>query len=87
MIPYDLMALTRTPLLGATSLQFVPWADAGRVWEGNSENWIHSIGIGAQLYLGPFENASYLRLDFAFPTRESRRGDVEVFLHFTSGLF
>jgi hypothetical protein len=87
MIPYDLMALTRIPLLGATSLQFVPWADTGRVWEGNSENWIHSVGIGVQLFLGPFGSASNLRLDFAFPTREYRRGDMEVFLHFTSGLF
>jgi hypothetical protein len=87
MLPYDILALTQIPMLGATSLQFVPWADAGRVWEGNSENWIHSIGIGVQLFLGPFESASNLRLDFAFPTRKYRRGDIEVFLHFTSGLF
>jgi hypothetical protein len=87
MVPYDLMAATRLPLLRVAHLQLVPWADAGRVWDGNSDNWIHSVGIGVQLYLGAFEDASNLRLDFAFPTRENRRGDVEVFLHFTSGLF
>jgi hypothetical protein len=87
MLPYDFLAATRLPLLRATHLQLVPWADAGRVWEGNSDNWIHSAGIGVQLFIGAFENASNLRLDFAFPTRENRRGDMEVFLHFTSGLF
>ena len=49
----------------------------------SSDKWIHSVGIGAQLFMGPFGAASNLRLDFAFPTRENRRGDVDVFLHFT----
>lgn len=87
MMPYDLMALTRIPLLRSTPLQLVAWADAGRVWEGNSETWIHSVGIGVQLFLGAFGNASNLRLDFAFPTHDRRRGDVEIILHFTPGLF
>lgn len=48
-------------------MQIVPWADAGRVGEGESMDWITSAGIGLQRYLWPVEDAANLRLDFAFP--------------------
>lgn len=83
LIPYDLLGYTRIPLLQSASLQVVPWADAGRVGEGDSKDWIRSAGIGLQRYLWPIDNAANLRLDFAFPF-DNPSSDFAVYLWFVA---
>jgi len=83
----DFFALAHIPLLKNASIQFVPWADAGRVWEGDSDVWLTSFGIGLQKYFAPIRGAANLRLDFAFPTGPDRPNDVGVFLRFTQMMF
>jgi hypothetical protein len=88
MVPYDLLAATRLPLLRSARLQFVPWADAGRTWGGTVDAWIQAAGIGAQRYLGlPLAEASYLRFDVAFPLGPDRPEDVRLELYFAGSLF
>lgn len=87
LLPYDILGDLHIPLVSAMGLQLVPWADAGRVWDGNSERWIHSVGFGLQLFLGVFDRASNLRLDFAFPTGENAPDDFRLELHFAPGEF
>ncbi len=81
LFPYDVLASTRIPLLEDLGLQFIPWADAGRVGEGDSQDWITSAGIGLQRYLWPFEEASSIRLDFAWPL-DNQADDFAVYLWF-----
>ena len=68
-------------------LQLVPWADAGRVWEGNRDTWIYSAGAGIQRYLGPFGRGAYLRLDAALPLGPDRPEDLRWYLRFSRALF
>jgi len=86
-LPVDPLALTRVPLLEQARIQPVLWGDAGRVWNGNSDLWISSLGFGLQRYIGPFGPAANLRLDFAFPTGPSRPDDLHVYLWFREALF
>ena len=86
-VPYDLLARTGIPYVRSLHLQLVPWADAGRVWEGNASTWITSGGLGLQYYLGPFERVTHIRLDLAFPLGPDRTDDVQVLLGFSRGLF
>jgi hypothetical protein len=83
MIPYDLFRYTRIPVLRSSKIQAIPWADAGRVGEGDSVDWIRSAGIGLQRYLWPVENAANLRLDFAFPF-DDPSSDFAVYLWFVA---
>jgi hypothetical protein len=83
LVPYDLFAYTRIPLLRSSKIQTIPWADAARVGEGDSMDWIRSVGIGLQRYLWPIDNAANLRLDFAFPLDDDAR-DVVVYLWFAA---
>ncbi len=85
LVPYDLLGRSGIPLVRRLHLQFVPWADAGRVLGG--PRWLTSAGIGAQYYLGPFGGVSYLRFDAAFPLGPDRPGDVRFYLRFARGLF
>lgn len=93
LVPYDVFARARVPLLRKAGLQFVPWADAGRTWEGDcvdgdgSGAWLTSAGLGVQKLLGPFGEASFLRLDLAAPMGPERRDDLRVYLYFARGLF
>jgi hemolysin activation/secretion protein len=86
-LPLDPLALTHLPVLERGRVQIVLWGDAGRVWEGTADAWLTSAGVGLQRYLGPFDDAANLRLDFAFPIGPERPDDVAVFLRFTPGLF
>ena len=45
-VPYDLLRRSRIPLLRRTGVQFVPFADAARVFDGDVEGWIQSYGLG-----------------------------------------
>ncbi len=82
-VPYDLLSYARIPLLADSKVQFAPWFDAGRVGEGDSQDWITSAGIGLQRYLWPVENAANLRLDFAFPF-DNDSSDFVVYLWFVA---
>jgi len=86
-LPLDPLAWTHLPRLEDARIQIVPWGDAGRVWNGNSDLWITALGVGLQRYIGPFGSASNLRLDFAFPTGPSRPDDMHVYLWFREALF
>jgi len=89
-VPYDLLEATRLPVLCRAQLQFVPWADAARTWDGATDVWIQSAGIGVQRFLGAFQGfaqVSYLRFDFAFPLGPDRPADVRFELYFAGGLF
>jgi hypothetical protein len=55
------------------------------VWEGNSQEWIHSVGFGLQFFLGVFGRASNLRLDFSFPTAADAPDDFRFDVHFAPG--
>ena len=83
LVPYDVFGATQIPLLEDSNIQFIPWADAGRVGEGDSQDWITSAGIGLQRYLWPIENAGNLRLDFAFPF-DHPSDDFVVYLWFVA---
>jgi hypothetical protein len=87
LVPYDVLRAAKIPLLRRARLQLVPWADAGRTWGGETEVWIQSAGLGVQYFLGPFGDASYLRLDTSFPMGPDRPQDLRVELRFTAGLF
>jgi hemolysin activation/secretion protein len=87
LFPYDIFYHARVPLLKKAQLQFIPWGDAGRVGDGTTTEWIHSVGFGIQRYLGPFEEASNLRLDFAWPTSDLKQDNFRVFLSFTAQTF
>jgi hypothetical protein len=87
LLPYDLLGLGGIGFLRDLRLQFVPWADAGRVWDGGSDAWIAAAGIGVQRYLGPFGSGAYLRVDAAFPTGPDRPEDARLYLHFSRALF
>ncbi len=86
-VPYDVFKRVRVPLLRGAGLQLVPWADAGRTWGGDSSIWLVSAGLGVQKLLGPFGEASFLRLDVAVPMGPERRDDVRAYLYFARGLF
>ena len=79
--PYDVFASTKIPIIEDAGVQFIPWADAGRVGEGDSQDWITSVGFGLQRYLWPIEDAANLRLDFAFPL-DNPKDDFAVYLWF-----
>jgi hypothetical protein len=83
LFPYDVFASTKIPLIEDLGVQFIPWADAGRVGEGDSDDWITSAGIGLQRYLWPIEKAANLRLDFAWPI-DNPADDFAVYLWFTA---
>lgn len=83
LFPYDVFASTKIPLLEDAGIQFIPWADGGRVGEGDSQDWITSAGIGLQRYLWPFDNAANVRLDFAWPL-DNPADDFAVYLWFTA---
>ena len=83
-IGHDLMARSGLPLLRHTGLQFVPFADAARVFEGDSDTWIHSAGLGVQRYLGGFGRGANLRLDVAVPIGPRRPDEVVFLLRFAS---
>ena len=87
MIPYDLLSWTAVPVIQDLRLQLVPWADAGRVWDGNRNAWLSSAGVGIQRYMGPFGKGAYLRLDAAFPTGPDRSEDIRWYLRFSRALF
>jgi hypothetical protein len=80
LFPYDLFASSHIPIVKDAGLQIIPWADAGRVGEGDSQGWITSVGVGLQRYLWPIEEAANLRLDFAWPQHD----DFTVYLWFTA---
>jgi hemolysin activation/secretion protein len=82
-VPYDLFALSRIPLLRNAKIQWAPWFDAGRVDDGDSNNWITSAGVGLQRYIGPFGKAANLRLDVAFPF-DSQADDYVFYLWFVA---
>lgn len=81
-VPYDLLRRSRLPLLRNTGVQFVPFVDAARVFDGDAEGWIQSYGLGAQKLLGGFGRAANLRLDIAFPVGPERPDDVLFLLRF-----
>jgi len=81
--PYDVFAATNIPVIKDAGIQFIPWADAGRVGEGDSQDWITSVGFGLQRYLWPVEEAANLRLDFAFPL-DNPKDDFVVYLWFVA---
>jgi len=83
-VPYDLLRASRIPGVRSLGLQFVPWGDAGRVWNGNSQEWIHSAGLGIQKFLGTMGPVSNLRMDFAFPLGPDRPEDFRFYVQFTS---
>ena len=94
LLPYDLFARARVPLLRRAGLQLVPWADAGRSWGacedgsgGGSGCWLTSAGLGFQTLLGPFGAASFLRFDAAVPMGPERKDDLRLYLYFARGLF
>ena len=84
LIPYDVFRATGVPGVRSLGLQFVPWGDAGRVWNGNSQEWIHSAGLGIQKFLGTMGPVSNLRMDFAFPIGPDRPDDFRFYVQFTS---
>ncbi len=83
LVPYDMFSFTHIPWLESSRIQMVSWADAGRVGEGDSQDWIRSVGIGLQRYLWPIDNAANLRLDFAFPF-DNPTSDFAVYLWFVA---
>jgi hypothetical protein len=86
LVPYDILRRSHIPLLRSTRLQVVPFADAARAFDGNSEEWIHSLGLVVQRLLGAFGRASNLRLDLAVPVGPSRPADFHVSLSFAAGI-
>ena len=87
LIPYDLFTHTHIPVLWRLRFQLVPWADAARTWDGSTDAWITSAGLGVQYYVGPFGDPTFLRLDVAFPMGPDRSRDVRLELHFVTGVF
>jgi len=83
MFPYDIFASTKLPLVKALGVQLIPWGDAARVGDGDSNDWITSAGFGLQRYLWPVEHAANLRLDFAWPV-DNPQDDFTVYLWFTA---
>jgi hemolysin activation/secretion protein len=81
LFPYDVFGSTRISLLESLGIQMIPWADAGRVGEGDSQDWITSVGVGLQRYLWPIDDAANIRLDFAWPL-DDPEGDFKVYLWF-----
>jgi len=84
LIPYDVFRATDIPGVRRLHLQFVPWGDAGRVWNGTSDEWIHSAGLGIQRFLGTMGPVSNLRFDFAFPMGPDRPDDFRFYVQFTA---
>jgi hypothetical protein len=84
LFPYDVLRATDIPGVRSLGLQFVPWGDAGRVWNGNSNEWIQSAGLGIQRFLGMLGPVSNLRMDFAFPIGPDRPDDFRIHVQFTS---
>ena len=87
LLPFDLLRRTGLPVLRSARVQFVPWADAGRVWRGNSDRWLTAAGLGLQRYLGPFGRGAYLRFDIAVPLGPDRPDDLRFYLRFARGWF
>ncbi len=83
MFPYDIFASSKIPLIEDLGVQLIPWADAARVGDGDSNDWITSVGFGLQRYLWPVQNAANLRLDFAWPLANPA-DDFTVYLWFTA---
>ena len=86
-LPYDFFGHSNIPILWRLRLQFVPWADAARTWDGPTDAWIYAAGLGVQHYLGPFGDPTFLRFDVAFPMGPDRSRDVRLELHFVTGVF
>lgn len=83
----DLLGLTGLRALEKLRLQFLAWGDAGRVWEGNSRDWVVSLGAGVQRYIGPLGRGSFIRLDTAFPVGPDRPANTVWYLRFNRALF
>jgi hypothetical protein len=83
MFPYDIFASTKIPLVEDLGVQLIPWGDAARVGDGDSNDWITSVGFGLQRYLWPVSNAANVRLDFAWPI-DNTKDDFTVYLWFTA---
>jgi hemolysin activation/secretion protein len=83
MFPYDVFASTKIPLVKDLGVQLIPWGDAARVGDGDSNDWITSAGFGLQRYLWPLSNAANVRLDFAWP-QNNPNDDFTVYLWFTA---
>jgi hypothetical protein len=83
MFPYDIFASSKIPLIEDAGIQLIPWADAARVGNGDSNDWITSAGFGLQRYLWPVENAANVRLDFAWPL-DNPKDDFTVYLWFVA---
>jgi hypothetical protein len=83
MFPYDIFASTKIPLVEDLGVQLIPWGDAARVGNGDSNDWITSVGFGLQRYLWPIQDAANVRLDFAWPI-DNPKDDFTVYLWFTS---
>ncbi|HKW13130.1 MAG TPA: hypothetical protein VJS69_01455 [Candidatus Krumholzibacteria bacterium] len=79
--PYDVFASTHIPLIKDAGVQFIPWGDAARIGDGDSNDWITSVGFGLQRYLWPVQDAANLRLDFAWPL-DNPKDDFTVYLWF-----
>jgi hypothetical protein len=86
-IPYDVFRRAKVPILKGAGLQLVPWADAGRTWNGDNDTWLTSAGLGVQIFLAPFRYFSYLRLDVAVPMGPDRPDDARVFIRFAERNF
>ncbi len=81
-IPYDFLSHAPIPGLRSTHLQFVPWVDSARIFDGEGEEWNTSVGLGIQRFLGFFGRASNLRLDLAAPLGPDRSHDLRIALVF-----
>ncbi len=82
LVPYDVLGRLRLPLFTRARLQFVPFADAARVFDGTSDTWIHSVGLGVQQFLGFPGRAANVRLDIAVPVGPERPNDIHFSVRF-----
>jgi hypothetical protein len=64
-------------------VQLIPWGDAARIGDGDSNDWITSVGFGLQRYIWPLEDAANVRLDFAWPI-DNPKDNFTMYLWFTA---
>jgi hypothetical protein len=81
--PYDVFEATHIPVIKNAGVQLIPWGDAARIGDGDSNDWITSVGFGLQRYIWPLEDAANVRLDFAWPI-DNPKDNFTMYLWFTA---
>jgi len=82
-IPWDVFHASHIPLLRATRIQLIPWADWAQTWEGPRNRSLASTGLGIAPFTGILgSHAGVFRVDLVYPLHGVAARHVTAIVHF-----